>query len=529
MHRILFFLTAALAACSNLLPVAAQDLMPPHVASRLGLTQAWMRPINAPFGAQSIADQKLYVHQIDPLEYVEIVQVTSDPKSADLQTAPVNSAAEAPESTAEKDAQSIVPEANILGRIETGRIAKATAEARLAEATRLAGNEVRRLKRRGIEAKLQVRKVPRVNLYSIATNGMLESRNAETGEINWTARVGDPRLPYRAIGVDDQHLAIINGSNLIEVDVNTGVELGKVQTTGTAMFGAVSAGGFALIPMIGGNIEGYALDDLARDPFLRSTSGSALAMPTKSPDSTRFAWGTDKGFVFVGESSGTPSILFRLKTDGIVSGRIAAASGDRFFFGSENGQAYGLRATRSGEVLWSQPFGEPFYNEPAVVGNQVLISSAYGNLVSFNADTGFPTWDRPIANIAELIGTFDDRIYVTTLSGALQVIEVTTGKTLGIFPEVQPGRLLINKLTNRLYLVSDRGEVQCLRPESSELPVFTKQPDTTAEEQPQQQATEQPATKNPLDAGREKPKDASDVDPFGGEGFDFGDDDPFAE
>ena len=41
----------------------AQGLMPPHVAAQLGLTQLWARPVHVPYGAQSIADQQLFVHQ----------------------------------------------------------------------------------------------------------------------------------------------------------------------------------------------------------------------------------------------------------------------------------------------------------------------------------------------------------------------------------------------------------------------------------------------------------------------------------
>ncbi len=509
--------------------VASQDLMPPDVANRLGLTQSWVRPINAPFGAQSIVDQQLYVHQTDPIEYIEIVQADAEAPKLEPGSA---SASDPPAPT----------NAKVYGRIDISRVGMPTIEAGRAEATRQATNEVRRLKRRGIEAKLETRKVPRVNLYSIASDGMLESRDAETGEIHWTRLVGDNRLPYQAIGVNDQFLSVINGSTLIQVDITNGEVMETVQTRGTPMFGAINAGDFAMIPMIGGSVEGYPLTDPTRDPFLRSSAGSTLAMPTKSPDSTLVAWGTDQGYVFVAESSGKPSILFRLKTDGIVSDRIASASGDRFFFGSENGQVYGLRATRTGEVLWSQPFGEPFYNQPIVVGNQVLISTTYGNLVSFNADNGLPTWNSPVSNVNKLIAAFDGRLYLTTVSGALGVVDIKTGEMIDIIYNVRPEHLLVNTQTNRLYLLSDRGDVQCLRPVDSELPTFTSAPDLSAD-QPvaTKEKAEQPKAKSPFDVSDENSMDGGDADPFGGsndggnadpfggDGDGFGGDDPFAE
>lgn len=501
--------------------VFAEDLMPPHVARQLGLTQAWMRPINAPYGAQTIRDQQLYVHQSDPHEYVEIVQLGDPPALTEAEQQAGKSAPEPP----------VVA---VFGRINVRQVGKDSLEAGRVEAQRLAGNEVRRLTRRGIEAVVQTRTVPRVNLYSVAANGMLEARNAETGEILWTVRVGDPRLTYHEIGVDDEFLTIINGGNLLQIDVATGIELESIRTVGTPVMGAVNSDQYALVPIVGGRIEGYPLRDTTLEPFVRSMRGRILAIPTKSPDSSRVAWGTDQGFVFVAESSGTPSLLFRLDTDGIVSGRIAAAPGDRFFFGSENGQVYGLRATRTGEVLWSQPVGEPFYRRPVVVGQQVLISSAYGNLFAFNVATGDPTWDRPVPNIDELIGAFDGRVYVRTLSGALAAISVADGQLLGIFPEVRPDRLLPNPLTNRLYLVSAAGEVQCLRPEDSPLPQILAPADLRpvapeAEDSPDQAQPVSPfdPAGEMLDGGGADPFGGGDAeDPFGADPFNA--DDPFA-
>ncbi len=179
---------------------------------------------------------------------------------------------------------------------------------------------------------------------------------------------------------------------LLKLDVKTGEQMQETRTKGTPLFGAVHAGEFSLVPTIRGGVEGYPLSDPTRFPFMEMVEGMALAPPTKAPATTRVAWGTDAGFVFVMELQGTPSVLFRLNTDGIVSGRIAAATGDRFFFGSEAGRSMALRATRSGQVMWSRSFGEPFYNDPMVVDDRLLIRSTYGNLYCLGLDDGISTW-----------------------------------------------------------------------------------------------------------------------------------------
>jgi len=225
------------------------------------------------------------------------------------------------------------------------------------------------------------------------------------------------------------------------------------------------------------------------------------------------------------EMQGEPSVLFRLDTDGIVSGRIATATGNRFFFGSESGQVYGIWATINGRVLWSRPFGEPFYDEPLVAKEQVLLRSSYGNLHSVDIETGFPTWERPVFGIDKLLVSFDGRLYATTLSGGLAVLDLETGKRTATLPGIRPGRLLVNRLTDRLYLVGDRGDVQCLRQEDADLPTFNVQPEMEMEEPVEEEAKpEKPASSpfgggnNPFDEGGNNPfgGGADDNNPFGG-------------
>ena len=326
---------------------------------------------------------------------------------------------------------------------------------------------------------------------------------------------------------------MVNGGNLIQVDAENGEIMREVRTQGAPAFGALNSGDFAVVPLIGGGVEGYSLHDPTRVPFRERVSGTTMAMPTKAPNSSKTAWGTSKGYVYVMELQGTPSVQFRLDTDGIVSGRIAAASKNRFFFGSESGQVYGLRATRVGEVLWSQPFAEPFYHRPLVFEEQVLIRSSYGNLFSLSVENGLQTWNGSVPNIGELLGVLDQRLYATTMSGGLVVLDVKTGKKLATFNDIRPEYFIVNNLTDRLYLVSNDGDVQCIRSEGANLPTLVSHTEpkktvkTATPETDPTQAPAQPVGNDPFGAGQKDPFGAGggNNDPFGGGGG--GNADPF--
>ena len=515
MNRLLVvFLTVVLTSSHTF--VSAGELMTPDAMSRLGLAQAWARPVHVPAGAQSIRDQQLFVHEKAPHEYV----IITAPKPAP----PVDAAATANQDAA-KPTEASEPETITLARIPTDRIGINGAPIGRAEAERLASNEIRRLKRRGVDAEMKIITSPRVNLYTIGSDGLLECRNAETGEPIWIQRVGKPSLPFSDLGVSEKYITVVNGGNLIQVEAENGQIIREVRTQGAPAFGALNSGDFAVVPLIGGGVEGYSLYDPERVPFRERVTGTTLAMPTKAPNSSKTAWGTSKGFVYVMELQGKPTVQFRLDTDGIVSGRIASASGNRFFFGSEKGQVYGLRATRIGEVLWSQPFAEPFYNQPLVYEDQVLIRSSYGNLFSLNVENGLQTWNGSKPNIGELLGVLDNRIYATTMSGGLVVLDVKTGQKLATFNNIRPEYFIVNDLTDRLYLVSNDGDVQCIRSEGANLPTLVSH--TEPKKSTRAATIETDPTQAPAQGGGNDPFGAAKTDPFGAGGGGGGNADPF--
>ncbi|QDT12192.1 PQQ-binding-like beta-propeller repeat protein [Stieleria marina] len=501
------FCVACLAFAGQYSPtsVFADETMSANLASRMGLETAWQRQIQVPAGAASIVDQQIYVHQSEPHEYVEVVATMKRP---DAETGK--------EETYE----------SVLRRISVDEVDRYGNAIGKKEAERLASNEVRRLTHRKVDAKVTSKTVPRICLYTLSDDGTLECRDAETGSPVWLSRVGNRHIGYSKIGIDDQFLTVINGGNLIKLNAKDGAELESIRTTTMPLFGAIHAGEYSMVPTIRNGIVGYPLSNDKREAFTEVVAGLALAPPSKSPNSTKIAWGTNRGYVYVMESEGTPSILFRLNTDGIVSGRVAAASGDYFYFGSESGQVYGIQASREGKVVWSRPYGEPFYNSPMIAGDKVLLRSTYGNLYCLGTADGIMVWEDTVSNIDELLAVFDGKVFVRLLSGGLSVIDLESGKTISVTNDVLPTRLLANSQTNRLYLVSQTGAVQCLRPTGAVLPTFneSKSQSASSGSTDPMASDKEPEGPSGAFAGQGQPKDpfgasaapaAAGGDPFG--------------
>lgn len=496
----LFCLTAA----TFLLPVAAvsaADLMSPTDASRIGMVENWRRQLSLIGGAQSAVDIQLYVDGTRKRHFVEVSH--------------------------EKDG-----ETHVLSRTDVNQLDAFGKPIGLEEARRLASLQVMRWKRRGITATMTENEVPQVRVYTLCKDGTVEARDAETGELYWLTRNGDPYQPCLSLGIDDEYVTFLNGSTLYQLSAETGKVVRETAITGTPALGSVIAGRYALVPTVRGGIEGFPLYDSEEYPFMEFVAGRATAVPARAPGTTRTAWATDAAYVYVMETEGKPSVIFRFDTDGVVSSELAAAEGDRFFFGSENGHVYGIRATRTGDVLWRHSIGQPIYNTAFVSDNRLLVSSVYKNLYCLELATGAALWKGPVTQIDTVLGSSEENIYARTSSNQLTVIGAKSGARIADVSNISVENVVINRLTDRLYLVGAGGMLQCLRPVDSVLPKLKVTPDETAtpEASPADIEPTAPKPADPFGAGMAAdpfaPAGGNAADPFAPAGGNAAD--PFA-
>ncbi|OYP35451.1 hypothetical protein CGZ80_11455 [Rhodopirellula sp. MGV] len=476
---------------------SAEELMSASFASQLGLEQAWRRQLHVTNGASAIADFQIYISTSNPRKSVEVVEVGAegqDPK--------------------------------VWFSIATDQIDKSGQPIGEKEAQRLARRQVTFLTRRvKNELKIESKETPRVYLYTLASNGTVDCRDAESGKPIWISQVGDPELNYGQLGVDDQFVTVLNGSSIILLDASNGEPIDSKRTIDVPLYGTVISGGFVLAPTIRNGVEGYRLADLNKKittvRYMQTVEGLSLEPLAKSPTSPVVAWGTNKGYIYFMDVTNAPSVTFRLDTVGNVNGKPAPAGGDRFFFASEGGQAYSVRATRLGDVLWSQPLGEPFYDTPFLLESTVFLNSAYGNLFALNERTGEPIWAEPTSSVAKILGGIPGALFVRLMSGQFAEIDAKTGKVMSVLPIDKSEFLAVNRLTDRLYLIDGRGVAQCLRPVGSTAPAILHPLDAEPVVEEEAESTEKPE--------EAMPTETTPTDPFGtgGDPFGTGGADPF--
>ncbi len=493
----------------------AGDLLSPVAAERLGMVESWHRQMNTVGGAASIVDLQLWVQRNTEREYIEVVRADKDGKPA--------------------------ASGEVLRRIAVDTKDSSGLSIGKKEAERLANLDVLKLKRRGIDATLKALLVKQVRLYLLGSDGGLSAYDAESGELLWSVRVGEPRLGYGTIGISDKFVTVVNGTTIYRVIADDrkldnsiapgGRPLPPVRLDNVPILGVTNSGDHVIVPNTRSGLECYTFEPVPGQPSFEMFSGQLLAKPVHFPTSSKVGWTTDRGYFYLMDAVGKPTTFFRLKTDGTANGGTTPASGDRFFVATSGGRIYGIHATRSGKVLWNRSVGEPFYTAPFIADNFVLVASSYGNLYCLKASNGDQAWAAPAPNIDSVFANTGKYLIGRSSSGLLAILTPENGQSVSVGGTVFVDRMVVNAETDRVYLVGDGGTVQCLRPAEREMPIFYRDsaaPDATAEDSAANKPAEAKAeTSNPFGAAEPA---ASGVDPFAPAADPFGGDaaaDPF--
>jgi outer membrane protein assembly factor BamB len=356
-------------------------------------------------------------------------------------------------------------------------------------------------------------------LYCVSDSGLVTALNAETGAALWTKRIGRPDFPALGPGASELHVGVVSGSRLFLLDRNDGHIVWSRQLGGAPSSGPALTRDFAFIALVTGRIEGYRLSDPAAQPWYYQSIGRTYVRPTTT--GRIVSWPTAAGNLYVSRAD-NPGVLFRLETgDDIVTS--PAEKAPYLYIASLDGYLYALHEI-TGEEQWRYSTGYPVVSSPAIVGDHAYVASLEPTLHAIEAATGKGLWRVP--GLSHFAAQGKDRVYASDKFGNLFVLDATTGQPLGGLDAGEDLTTLVNDQSDRIFLVNDRGLVQCLREIGAKEPTMYRAPEPT-DETPAEGA-ETPTTAAPADDESTAPpaEDAEEEMPFEEEA---GEESPFEE
>ena len=372
-------------------------------------------------------------------------------------------------------------------------------------------------------------------LTVLTSAGVVHEFNALTGETLWIAAIGNPNYPSLGPAASDGHIALLNGSTLYVLDRADGRPVVLQQVGGAPGAAPALSKEHVFVPLLSGRIEGYPLGEQTLTPWYYQSQGRASVPPLATPRS--IVWATEIGHVYVGGAEDL-GVRFRLETGSEIMAPPAYRS-PYVYIATMSGELFAMHEL-TGARRAKYATGFPLARAPAAVGERVFVTSDEPTLHCVDAVTATGLWEAP--NVTQFAAASRKRVYGVDELGALVVLDAASGTLVDRMPTQGQIDALVNDQTDRLYLISNDGMVQCLHEIGAQQPLYHQPPET--EEGPAEPGTEsEMETTEPLDEDEEiAPRAEADDDPFGGmddteveaagepadsEDAGFDDDDPF--
>ncbi|MEX2091551.1 MAG: PQQ-binding-like beta-propeller repeat protein, partial [Pirellulales bacterium] len=240
------------------------------------------------------------------------------------------------------------------------------------------------------------------------------------------------------------------------------------------------------VPTMNGLIEGYPLDLNAPKykKWFYQSFGRTMAPPLVTPES--LAWTTNAGFLYVAGAV-TPGVRFRLETLGEFDARPAYRA-PLIYAVSLAGEVFAVNE-QHGTLQWRYITGYPTSRAPAAVADRLFVTSEEPMLHCVDASTGLPQWAS--LGLAQFAAVTKSHVYGVDRYGTIHILNIADGAPVGRIPTGGTVTALVNDQTDRLFLISDSGLVQCLHEIGADKPTYY---------------AERPAAMNEA-AGEPKPQD----------------------
>jgi outer membrane protein assembly factor BamB len=379
------------------------------------------------------------------------------------------------------------------------------------EAQRLAELRQHQLRAMGQEPQVETKQIPEVVLFAQTARGGLQAIDGETGRTLWYVQVGVPNYPTQPVGATDEHVVAINGSQLHVFEQPTGRFLWQRPLKGVPTAGPALGGGLIYAPTLGGMIEAHRLDGADAPSLSLRSSGRILHSPTIAQKV--ISWPTDRGYLYLATVGG-PGLRFRLEAQDTITSRTAFAPPSSLFAASLDGYVYAVNQV-DGNVLWRFSAGEPLSQTPVAIDDVVYAVTDGDTLYCIGASSGEEKWG--VAGVSRVLSVSSDRIYCLDTTARMVALDRNTGRRVGALAVLRNDLPVVNTRTDRIYLASRHGLVQCLHEQGRTWPLTRIIPEpsvettpATTDQPPETEAATQPSP--PPTPSPERPSEA--VNPF---------------
>ncbi len=382
-------------------------------------------------------------------------------------------------------------------------------------AQRAAAERVRLLQLQGSDATVEQQVIPDITLYVTGSRGTVHALDAETGAVRWITSVGQSDYRTTPTAFNDQFLAVVNGQRLYVLKAEDGTLFGERRIVGgTPAAGPAMMGATVFVPTLSGRLIAYAFgpeDNPWAERFY--ARGTVRFPPTVVGD--RVLWPTDQGVVS-SVIAGKQSVYYRVQFHDAIAGPLVYSPPGNILLVTASGYLYSFDI-KTGAVAWRFSTGDEMAEPASVVGDTVYLMSRRAGMHAVSTADGSTKWWSPTAR--RFVAATRQRVYTTTTTGLVLVLDAATGNLVSRIPVDPTDQVFINNQTDRIYVGTNTGIIQCFRERGAWFPtVHVTGGEMAAAEakaaapKPEAAPAEPAAPRDPFAPEPEGPADAAEPD-----------------
>ncbi len=366
--------------------------------------------------------------------------------------------------------------------------------------------------------------VPHVKLVVLTKDGMVQTFDAETGNLLWMKSCGLSCAPAYPADISPAGVSVVHGEDLYLLDLETGQQLVSKRLRHGNSNAVSVCNEVAFVGDFSHRVEAYSLKVEDIRPWTYIVNGRPVGQPVSLADQSFSAIATDEGYVYVFTSRENPTVWIRYQAPGRIIGSLSAGNG-AFYVGSAQGTlAKVTTQDRVGRVDWEFRTGQAISSPAFVSGKEVFVATEAGELFAIDDETAMTRWVAESGRAVAVLGRAANRVFFSTTAGEIAAIDAASGDFLAASQPHALALPIVNSTHDRLYVASTNGLLQCLRPIGAALPTF-QVPVMAGESQQPQPAESSPVAEPPSSGG--SPFENMGTGAPAAEGNPFGGTDPF--
>jgi len=295
-------------------------------------------------------------------------------------------------------------------------------------------------------------------LISVTDQAAVQALDAESGRTLWITTVGRRDFTNTPVGASASYVCVCNGSTLYVLSRADGRLLFTRRMQGAASAAPAVSEERVYVPTFAGAIESYAINPKNPNstPATYRSRGTIEEAPVVAGDN--LIWATHRGGIY-SASKKDLTARFRFMTRGEITAGLGYWP-PTVFAASADGYIYAIDE-KSGKRKWQFSTGYPAREMPVPLEGEVYAISELSGMYCLSADKGAERWFT--ADVAKFLAASATRLYTADDTGRLMILDRRSGAHLErLSTELLPIKV-VNIQTDRIYLATTKGLIQCLR------------------------------------------------------------------